>query len=68
MNSRFWPILKILAFQDPEFKILIDFKTLAFQYPEFQILSDFKILAFQNPEFQILAEFLRSRYWLISKF
>ena len=38
---------KILAFQNPEFKMLADFKTLA----------HFKILAFQNPELKILADF-----------
>ena len=30
---------------------------LAFQNPEFKILADFKILAFKNPKFKILAEF-----------
>ena len=34
-----------------------DFKILAFQNPEFKILADFKILAFQNPEFKLLAEY-----------
>ena len=48
---------KILAFQNPEFKILADLKILAFQNPEFQILADFKIIAFQNPEFKIFADF-----------
>ena len=40
----FW---KILAFQNPKFKILADFKILAIQNPEFKILANFKILAFQ---------------------
>ena len=31
---------KILAFQNPEFKILAQLKILAFQYPEFKILAD----------------------------
>ena len=31
-----------------------DFKILAFQNPDFKILADFKILGFQNPEFKIL--------------
>ena len=34
----------MLAFQNPEFKILADFKILALQN------SELKILAFQNPE------------------
>ena len=34
----------IFAFQNPEFKILADFKILAFQNPEFKISADFKIL------------------------
>ena len=50
--------LKIVAFQNPEFKIFADFKILAFQNPEFKILADFKILAFKNPEFKILADSL----------
>ena len=37
------------CFQNPEFKILTDFKIFAFQYREFKILADFKILPFQNP-------------------
>ena len=41
-----------LAFQNPKFNILADFKILAFQNLKF------KILAFQNPEFKILAEFM----------
>ena len=49
--------LKILAFENPEFKILDDFKILAFQNPEFKIFGEFKILAFQNTDFKILAEF-----------
>ena len=46
---------KILAFQNPEFKILVGFKILAFENPEFKTLADFKILAdlkilaLQNP-------------------
>ena len=32
-------------------------KILAFQNPEFKILAEFNILAFQNPEFKILAKF-----------
>ena len=40
--------LRILAFQNPEFKILADFMILAFHNPEFKILTDFKILAFHN--------------------
>ena len=46
---------KILAFKNPELKILADFKILAFYNPEFKIFADFKILAFQNPEFKIWA-------------
>ena len=42
---------KILAFQNPEYKILADFKTLGFENREF------KILAFQNPEFKIIADY-----------
>ena len=58
----FWVTLqmddfKILAFQNPEFKIFDDFKILTFQNPEFKILDDFKILAFQNPQLKILADF-----------
>ena len=48
---------KILAFQNPQFKILADFKILAFHNSQFKILADFKILAFHNPEFKILADF-----------
>ena len=58
---------RILTLQNPEFKILADFKILAFlnpefkivtlQNPEFKILADFKILAFYNPEFKFLAYF-----------
>ena len=47
---------KILAFQNPEFKILSDFRILAFQNPEFKRLDDFNILAFQNHEFMISAD------------
>ena len=36
---------------------MADFNILAFQNPEFKILADFKILGFQNPEFKILADF-----------
>ena len=32
-------------------------KILAFENPELKILDYFKILAFQNPEFKLLAEF-----------
>ena len=32
----------MLAFQNPQFKILADFKMLAFQNPQFKILADFK--------------------------
>ena len=38
---------KIVAFRNPEFKILADFK----------ILPDFRILAFENPDFKIMADF-----------
>ena len=48
---------KILAFQNPEFKILADFKILAFHDPEFKIFAYFKISAFHNPEFKIVADF-----------
>ena len=48
---------KVLAFQNPELKILADFKILAFENSHFKILADFKILAFQNPQFKILADF-----------
>ena len=34
----------ILAFQDPEFKILVDFNISALQNPKYKILGDFKIL------------------------
>ena len=47
---------KILAFQNPEFKILAQLKILAFQYPEFKILADLKILAFKNPELKEVSE------------
>ena len=49
MNSRSWPISRFWVFQNPEFKIMADFKILGFQHPEF------KILAFQNPKLKILA-------------
>ena len=49
--------LKILAFENPELKILDYFKILAFQNLEFKIFGAFKILAFQNPEFKLLAEY-----------
>ena len=39
----------ILAFQNPEFKILADLRILAFQNPEFKISADIKISAFQYP-------------------
>ena len=48
---------KILAFQNPEFKIFGEFKILAFQNSEFKILFDFKILAFQNSELKLFGEF-----------
>ena len=48
---------KIVAFQNPQFKILANFKILAFENPEFKILADFKNLALENPEFKILADF-----------
>ena len=32
---------------------MADFKILAFPNPEFKILADFKILGFQNPELKI---------------
>ena len=47
---------KILAFQNPEFKILAQLKILAFQYSEFKIFADLKILAFQNPELKEVSE------------
>ena len=34
--------------------ILAHFKILAFQNPEFKILAEFKTLALKNPEFKIL--------------
>ena len=66
----------IVAFQNPEFKILADFKILAFQNPEFKILADFKILAVQNTELKIFADFkiytftlyTNSRFLLTSRF
>ena len=57
----------ILAFQDPKFKILADFKILAFQNPEFKILVAFQILAVQNPEYKILA-FLNHELKILSNF
>ena len=36
---------------------MADLKILAFQNPEFKIFGEFKMLAFQNPEFKLLAEF-----------
>ena len=39
-------VLRILAFQNPEFKISADFNILALQKSEFQIMAAFKILAF----------------------
>ena len=47
---------KILAFQNPEFKIFAQLRILAFQYPEFKILADLKILAFKNPELKEVSE------------
>ena len=54
-------LFKIVAFQNPEFKILDDWKILAFPNPEFKILAAFKIVALQNPQFKfwpILSFFL----------
>ena len=48
--------LKILAFQNPEFKIFAQLRMLAFQYPEFKILAYLKILAFKNPELKEVSE------------
>ena len=50
---------KILALQNPEFKILAEFKILGFQNPEFKRLADFKVLAFQTK---------KSRFSSISRF
>ena len=36
---------------------MADLKILAFQNPEFKIFGEFKMLAFQNPEFKLLAEY-----------
>ena len=47
---------KILAFQNPEFKILAQLKILAFQYPEFKFLADLKIAAYENPELKEVSE------------
>ena len=47
---------RILAFQNPVFKILAQLKILAFQYSEFKIFADLKILAFQNPELKEVPE------------
>ena len=57
VNSRVCLNVKILALQNPEFKILAVVQILAFQNPEFKILADFKILALLNSEFQNLADF-----------
>ena len=38
----------ILAFENPEFKILTDFKILAFQSPEFKIFDRFEDFSFPN--------------------
>ena len=46
----------MLAFQNPQFMILEDFKTLAVQNAEFKILQDFKILTFQNPKLNIFED------------
>ena len=59
--------MKILAFENPEFKILDDFKILAFQNPEFKIFGEFKILAFQNTDFKILA-FQNPEFKLLAEF
>ena len=60
---------KILAFQNPEFKILADLKILAIQ------ILEFKILDFQNTKFKLLADLKilafqipTSRFWPISRF
>ena len=36
---------------------MADLKILAFQNPAFKIFGEFKMLAFQNPEFKLLAEY-----------
>ena len=36
---------------------MADLKILAFENPEFKIFGEFKMLAFQNPEFKLLAEY-----------
>ena len=57
------PDVKILAFQNPEFKILAtlqDFRWKSFQLKilvKFKIFGDFKIFQSQNPEFKISALF-----------
>ena len=33
----------MLAFQNPEFKVLVDLKILALKNPKFKIFADFKI-------------------------
>ena len=59
----------IVTSQNPEFKILADFKILAFQNPEFKSLADFKISALRNPEFKILVlQNPNSRFFLASWF
>ena len=59
--------LKILAFENPELKILDYFKILAFQNLEFKIFGGFKILAFQNTDFKILA-FQNAEFKLLAEF
>ena len=56
LNSTLWPITKVLAFQNPEFKILADFKVLVFKNPEFKTLAEFKILVCQNAVFKIFGD------------
>ena len=36
---------------------MADLKILAFENPEFKIFGEFKMLAFQNPEFKLLPEY-----------
>ena len=40
---------KILAFENPKFKISAEFTILGLENPEFKIFADFTILALQNP-------------------
>ena len=41
--------------------LVADFKILAFQNPDLKILTAFKILAFQNPQFKILTSGLAGK-------